>query len=240
MILIGGIVNFRLFLKIGVWGLAGYFVLGYLLKPNQIVLEHQKAEQEAVADYRNMKADEIARYKSVLAEVDEMNIADANLVTCIKKSLQMWEHLIKYGKMTSATELTEIECYKKGITQLNGIEKFTHLKKLSLQQNGVAYLDPLKNMTSLEELNLSGNPVKSFWEIADLPNLKRLDVSGIRVDNLDEFLRFGSLQTLNYYIDNEYPCIDLDQFFKEARDKPWRLNKPGNCIAPHGDKTRYF
>lgn len=229
----------RLFLKIGVWGLVGYLVLGYLLKPNQVVLEHQMAEKEAVADYRNMQADEIARYKSVLAEVDAMNIADANLATCIKKSLQMWEHLIKYGKMTSATELKEIECYKKGITQLGGIEQFTQLKTLNLRQNDVQYLDPLKNMASLEELNLSGNPIKSFWEITDLPNLKHLDISGIRVDNLDELLRFDNLKELNYYIDNEYACIDLDQFFMSARDKPWRLNRPNNCIAPHGDKTRY-
>jgi hypothetical protein len=237
---LGVIVNLRLFLKIGFWGAVGYFALNYLLKPNQSVLEYQKAEKEHGADYRNRIADEDARYKKVMSEFGSLNIVDANLADCIKKNLQMKEYLIRYGNINSATELTEIECYKKGITQLNGIEHFTHLKKLSLQQNEVEYLDPLKNMSSLEELDLSGNPLKSFWEITGLPNLKSLSLSGIRVDDLNEFLRFDSLQALRYYIDDDYACIDLDQFFKDASDKPWRLNRPGNCIAPHGDKTRYF
>ncbi len=190
------LVNLRLLLKIGVWGLVGYFILDYLLKPNEVVMQNRQFEQQAVADYRDMQADEKERYQNVMGQVNELNIADANLAACIKKNLEIWAHLIKMGKMTNATDLTEIECYKKNISQLNGIEQFTQLKKLKLERNEIEYLDPLKDLTSLEELNVSDNPIKSLWEIASLGNLKGLNLSGIRVENLDDFLQFDGLQKL--------------------------------------------
>lgn len=176
-----------------------------------------------------------------MEKLDELNIPDEHLVACIKKSAGYLGSEIRSGRITSPTEMTQLDCDKDGITQLNGLENFTRLKKLNLYGNPVSFLDPIQQLHSLEELNLAQTKVTTLWSISGLQGVKKLSISGLKLNDLGNLFDFKQLKKLDYVISPDYSCSELDTFFSELRSKssPFYVQRPSQCTDQFGEKVRF-
>jgi Leucine-rich repeat (LRR) protein len=101
----------------------------------------------------------------------EYSVPDTGLNSCL-------EQTINDGVITSAQQLTTLDCSFAGISNLEGLSVFTDLTVLRLSDNEVRNLLELTQMTSLEALYLDDNRVVDPVPLEQLPALRHLDLSG--------------------------------------------------------------
>ena len=69
--------------------------------------------------------------------------------------------------------LTNLECQRKEIASLDGLEHLTSLKDLSLWENKALSLEPIKGLTGLTSLQLGNNKIVSLEPLKGLTALTR-------------------------------------------------------------------
>ncbi|MFT6957642.1 MAG: Leucine-rich repeat (LRR) protein [Halieaceae bacterium] len=101
----------------------------------------------------------------------DYEIADTALNDCIKQA-------IVDKKITSAAQLSVLNCSHAGISSLAGIETFTGLSQLKLSSNQFADLSHLAPLSSLEDVYLDNNEIINPTPLFDLMLLRQVDLGG--------------------------------------------------------------
>lgn len=99
------------------------------------------------------------------------NTPDPGLKHCIERA-------INDGVITTADQLTAIDCSFAGIENLEGLALFRELKSLRLSANKIGNVVELSKFNLLEELYLDDNQITDPVPLYHLPKLRRLDLSG--------------------------------------------------------------
>jgi hypothetical protein len=101
----------------------------------------------------------------------DYTVPDAGLNGCL-------EQAINDGVITSAQQLTTLDCSFAGIENLEGLSVFKGLTVLRLSANKVRNLVELTTITRLEAVYLDDNQVIDPVPLGQLPSLRDLDLSG--------------------------------------------------------------
>jgi hypothetical protein len=94
-----------------------------------------------------------------------------------------------------AQAVTTIDCSGKGITSLEGLDKFPNLTTLYCQNNNLSVIE-LSNMPLLKVLDCSGNPSLGEVDPTELPDLEVLNCDSTGISQID-VSKNPKLQTLN-------------------------------------------
>ena len=119
----------------------------------------------------------------------DFDVPDRALYECIKQG-------IIDGKITSASQLTRLNCSHAGIETLHGLEIFTGLVQLKLSSNKIRNLAEISTMTVLEELYLDDNVVVDPVPLYQLRSLHLLDLSDNTTLQCPDASAFPSIETL--------------------------------------------
>lgn len=100
----------------------------------------------------------------------DFDTPDAALDDCIKQG-------IIDAKITSASELTSLNCSHAGIESLQGLSAFEGLTHLKLSSNKIRNLAEIAKISTLQELYLDDNVVVDPVPLYRLPALRLLDLT---------------------------------------------------------------
>ena len=175
-----------------------------------------------------------------------VSIADNNLAAAIRETLRL-------SPTSPITELDmlklkSLNAYKRGITNLNGIQYARNLKYLRVWENQIRDITPLTELpqlttldisrnqvtdirqlagsTNLTDLWLSGNPIRDITPIAGLTELLELGLSDLQITDirwLRDFTYLKSLYLSNNQIRDITPLAQLTELTN--------LNISGNQIT---------
>ena len=101
----------------------------------------------------------------------DFDAPDRALYECLKQA-------IIDGKISSASQLTTLNCSHAGIEILQGLSTFTGLTQLKLSSNKILNLHPITALTLLQELYLDDNLVVDPVPLYQLRALRLLDLTG--------------------------------------------------------------
>ncbi len=96
---------------------------------------------------------------------------DPALQACLEKAIASL-------KVTSATQLQELDCSGAGVKELTGLSVFTGLQRLHLADNQIESLAALAPLSSLDTLDLRGNGISDPLPLYDMLSLRNLDLRG--------------------------------------------------------------
>jgi len=119
------------------------------------------------ADYQ-FTVNEKVLYRPAPLFVD-YEIADAALLQCVNQH-------IEDARITSAEQLTALNCSHAGIEKLEGIEIFTGLTRLKLSGNAIVDGTALAALPALRELALDANQIATAEPLLPLQTLAILDL----------------------------------------------------------------
>ncbi len=119
----------------------------------------------------------------------EYDIPDTALRECVKQH-------VRDSSITTAIQLTELNCSHAGVTSLQGLDTFTGLTRLKLSSNSIADLAPLAALSRLHELHLDGNRLRSLMSLRGLTDLSYLSVQGNQALSCGEVRHFADLPNL--------------------------------------------
>ena len=97
----------------------------------------------------------------------DYQLADAQLHDCVEQTIYDLH-------ITSAEELTRLNCSNAGITSLVGIDKFFALKELNLANNQLADISEVGQLGRLEKLVLTNNKISNPAPLLNLLHLMQL------------------------------------------------------------------
>jgi len=100
----------------------------------------------------------------------DFEIADEALHNCVTET-------IASQRISSASQLKELNCRELGIVNLSGIGTFTGLETVRLSNNNIRDIEPLKPLSSLQVLYLDHNQVVDPVPLYDLMSLRVLDIN---------------------------------------------------------------
>ncbi len=116
--------------------------------------------------------------------VPELNIPDANLLSCIQQAM--------YQLGTDDyTKIITLYCAGQNIVNLDGIEALVNLEKLSLGNNYISDVTPITKLPNLWWLHLASykftNEIYNaeLAKLSNMPNLKDLTVNATRNEKID-------------------------------------------------------
>ena len=115
-------------------------------------------------------------------------IADENLKSCVAEAT---------SGMQQVSEVTELDCYGRGISALNGLAQFTNMSFLYLRSNQISDISPLSGLTNLLELTLFGNQIKDVSGLSELKNLFYLYLDNNRITDVSSISGLTNLYGLS-------------------------------------------
>ncbi len=130
----------------------------------------------------------------------DFQLADSLLHDCVEQTIYDLH-------ITSAEELTRLNCSNAGIKSLTGLDKFFALKELNLAENQLTDISTIGQLGRLEKLILSKNQIKNPAPLLNLLHIKQL------------------------YLDNnpQMTCNDLIQLQKNLSNQKLDLLLPAQC-----------
>jgi hypothetical protein len=111
-------------------------------------------------------------------------------------------------QITSAEDLTRLNCSNAGITSLSGLDKFFALKELNLADNQLADINEIGQLGRLEKVVLTNNKIKNPGPLLHLLHLTQL--------HLDQ--------------NPQMTCKDLQQLQQNLNNQTLDLILPAQCI----------
>lgn len=128
-------------------------------------------------------------------------LADNLLQNCVEQTIYDLH-------ITSAEDLTRLNCSNSGIKSLAGLDKFFALK----------------------ELNLASNQITDISEIGKLGRLEKLLLSNNKIENPAALLNLLHLNQLHLNNNPNMTCNDLAQLQKNLSNQKLDLTLPEQCI----------
>ncbi len=130
----------------------------------------------------------------------DYQLADAHLHNCVEQTIYDLH-------ITSAEELTRLNCSNAGITSLVGLDKFFAMKELNLADNQITDISQIGQLGRLENLVLSNNKINN-----PAPLLNLLHLAQLHVDN-----------------NPQMTCKDLYQLQQNLNHQKMDLKLPAQC-----------
>jgi hypothetical protein len=119
----------------------------------------------------------------------EFDAPDPALYACLKQA-------IIDEKVTSAIQLTRLNCSHAGIEDLQGLATFSGLTQLKLSSNTILNLHQITGLAALEKLYLDDNVVVDPVPLYKLPLLRLLDLSGNSALQCPTHSAFSTLESV--------------------------------------------
>jgi Leucine-rich repeat (LRR) protein len=119
----------------------------------------------------------------------EFDVPDPALYACLKQA-------IIDEKVTSAIQLTRLNCSHAGIEDLQGLATFSGLTQLKLSSNAILNLHQITGLAALEKLYLDDNVVVDPVPLYKLPLLRLLDLSGNSALQCPTHSAFSTLESV--------------------------------------------
>ncbi len=145
-----------------------------------------------------------ALFLTYAAHGNEIHIVDDNLRASIK------EHLgIPTGELITQQDmmqLTRLNAYAKGISNLAGLEKALNLQYLALGENPISDLSPLSSLPRLRFLILPNCDITDIGDLAGMPLLVELN---LRSNPISDISALASLTTLKYLDLSHCQIVDV-------------------------------
>ena len=145
-----------------------------------------------------------ALFLTYAAHGNEIHIVDDNLRASIK------EHLgISTGELITQQDmmqLTRLNAYAKGISNLAGLEKALNLQYLALGENPISDLSPLSSLPRLQFLILPNCDITDIGNLAGMPLLVELN---LRSNPISDISALASLTTLKYLDLSHCQIVDV-------------------------------
>ncbi len=140
-----------------------------------------------------LSSEDTIQVSVLVPQVDD--IPDTNLLWAI---LTMLGDPGEYVTDVNLLNLTELDAYGAGISELSGLQGASNLTTLQLDGNSISDLGPLAKLTQLTSLSLSNNFVTDISPLAGLTNLTYLNVSENFITNYEPFISgFRNLTSLD-------------------------------------------
>ncbi len=227
--------------KVAFWGFVGVVVVKMFYAPNQQVQEHQSEVKQFVQEAESKKRRANALVDGMIDQLNALNIQDMNLKECIGMQIHYHETRIRQNVWTNLTDMEELGCSSRKISQLEGLQHFTKLKTLNLANNELTYLAPLSALGQLERLNIGGNPISSVWMLSGFGQLDTLELGELPLTNFREVLQFSNVRKLSFRIPRErmYSCDELGEFSRAVQGKNWSISYPSSCLNFDGNQERF-
>jgi hypothetical protein len=130
----------------------------------------------------------------------DYQLADSKLKDCVEQTIYDLH-------ISSAEELTRLNCSNAGISSLIGLDKFFALKELNLADNQLVDVSVIGSLGRLEKLELTNNNIR----------------------NAEPFLHLLHLQQLNLENNPDLDCKLLDQLTKNLSIQQAELHFPTHC-----------
>lgn len=131
----------------------------------------------------------------------DYQLTDAQLHDCV-------EQTIIDLQISSAEDLTRLNCSNAGIKSLAGLDKFFALKELNLADNQLADISEIGQLGRLEKVVLTNNNIKN-----PAPLLHLLHLTQLHVDN-----------------NPQMTCKDLQQLQQNLKNQKLDLILPKQCV----------
>ena len=117
---------------------------------------------------------------------------DNNLETAIRETLNKPSSEITAGALA---ELTKLSVFRRGITELTGIEHCSSLTRLNFGDNQISYVSPLAPLANVTYLDLAANQISDIGPLMGNSGISQGDSVDFRVNELD--LTEGSEDMVN-------------------------------------------
>ncbi|MFB5661936.1 CotH kinase family protein [Alteribacillus sp. HJP-4] len=129
-----------------------------------------------------------------LADSSDVNFEDENLEAAVREELEQPAGPVRQEDLQ---EVDVLDLSNKGITSIEGIEKFITVRDLDLQGNRIEDIEPLEDLIYLESLNLRGNQLGDLSSIEGMERLDSLDVRDTGIKDLTPLSSMRVLSDLN-------------------------------------------
>ncbi|MGV8834633.1 leucine-rich repeat domain-containing protein [Cellvibrio sp.] len=130
----------------------------------------------------------------------DYQITDAKLRDCVEQTIYDLH-------ITSAEDLTRLNCSNAGIKSLDGLDKFFALKELNLADNQLADISEIEQLGRIEKLVLTNNTIKNPAPLLHLLHLTQLHLAK----------------------NPQMTCKDLQQLQQNLNNKKLDLILPERC-----------
>ena len=104
---------------------------------------------------------------------------------------------VPIGGRILTSDAQEIDLSAAGLTDLQGLEKFTMLRRLGIHGNGVTDLAPLTELMTLEELDAGYNNLKDITPLAGHTAMRKLDLSHNGIESVAALSECAMLEELD-------------------------------------------
>ena len=140
------------------------------------------------ADYRFTVNERVVYSPAPLFKA--FDVPDPALRACLKQH-------IADASVTAAEALTELNCSHAGVSDLAGLQVFSHLVRLKMSSNAISDLAFLADMSALQVLYLDDNRLRDINTLRGLAELEYLNLAkndGIDCRQLEFFQPVSSLE----------------------------------------------
>lgn len=141
-----------------------------------------------------------------LTPATEAGFVDENFYSCVVEASGKTDGTVLTN--TELSNITELICKNKKVTDITGIEKLTGLTSLNLMENNLSKVD-LSNNPSLIYVELSGNPLITSIDLSKNVSLKEIYFRNDSIKSID-LSNNVNLENLDLGI-NELEKIDLSK-----------------------------
>ena len=151
-------------------------------------------------------------------------------LTHLDSAILVGNSITKIPDLSAATNLTALEVYKNGLTNLDGLETvsktlthlnfgdnkvaslppeasgFTNLRHIDGRNNLLTDIDELKGITTLQEVFLDNNQIASLEPLRGNPDLDIVDFTNNRITDLTPLAGANGIEKC--YFDNQVSVLD--------------------------------
>lgn len=127
-------------------------------------------------------------------------LTDSKLQDCVEQTIYDLH-------ISSAEQLTRLNCNSAGISSLEGLDKFFALTELSLADNQLTGIEVIGNLARLKKLVLTNNNIRNTEPLLHLLHLQQLNL------------------TNNFHLD----CTGLTQLRQNLSEQNAELLLPAHC-----------
>jgi hypothetical protein len=186
-------------------------VASVFLFPNILsTIKLRQFDDQIEADFKKHSNNIYLKDKQILESLNSLNIQDVNLTACMKNEIQKF--IGRYTGNRVSNDVVDLiktlNCQRKGIVTINGIENLKYLSHLDLSGNPLSNIRPLVHLTELKSLHLSKVHLKDINELFSLRYLNRFSppiLTEAYCEDIEKWSKELSIKSAAH-IDSTYEC----------------------------------
>lgn len=186
-------------------------VAGVFLFPNILSsVQLKQLEGKFESDFEKHRDEILFRDSQLLQSLNSIHINDKNLKNCLKGEVEKYMGIHPDGKVANNVVdlITSLNCQRKGIASIAGLENLKYLSHLDLSGNPLTSIGPLFNLTELKSLRLDNVRLRNNNELFALKYLNRLSppiLTEAYCQDIEKWAKGLSLSSIAH-IDSTYEC----------------------------------